>query len=224
MVVGRGEFGPVRVAWTDAAASALSSLRMPEILGEQQVRRYASLRGIPAQRFLAGRRLLAELIAELTDEADLGFTTTCERCGADHGRPRMERAPVAVSVSYAGSMVAVAAAALTDAAGVGVDIEREPRGGAHGRLDDLAPLFAPAAAPDTEGWTLVEAALKADGRGVTVDLAEIQVCEVGTGRLTGSRAVRIPGRGSVDAAVIVGPPGFVLSAAMVPEAGERHPE
>ena len=40
----------------------------------------------------------------------------------------------------------------------------------------------------------------------------------------GARAVRIPGRlDSVDAAVIVGPPGFVLSAAMVPAARERHP-
>ena len=198
---------------------------MPRILGEQQARRYASLSGVRAQRFLAGRWLLAELIAELTDETDLGFTTTCERCGADHGRPRLERAPVAVSVSYAGSMVAVAASRREDAAEVGVDIEREPGGGAHSRLDDLAPLFAPAAAPDTQGWTLVEAALKADGRGVSVDLAEVHVCEVGTGRWPGARAVRIPGRlDSVDAAVIVGPSGFVLSAAMVPAARERHPE
>ena len=96
------------------------------------MRRYAALSGEKAQRFLAGRSLMAGLIDEFTDAVDLGFTTTCERCGAEHGRPRLERAPVAVSISYAGSVVAVAAAALADAAGVGVDIEREPVGGEAG--------------------------------------------------------------------------------------------
>jgi len=47
------------------------------------MRKYAALSGDAAQRFLAGRSLLADLIEELTDVADLGFTTTCERCGAD---------------------------------------------------------------------------------------------------------------------------------------------
>lgn len=231
MATGRAQFGPVTIAWTDAAASAPPSPRVLERLGEQQMRKYAALRGDAAKRFLAGRSLLADLIEELTDVADLGFTTTCERCGADHGRPRLERAPVEVSLSYAGSVVAVAAARQTDAAAVGVDIEREPSEGPLTPLRDLERLFAPAEAPDTQGWTLIEAALKADGRGVTVDLAQVKVGEIGTGRLRGSRAVRIPSRDSgdagvdagVDAGAIAGPSGFVLSAAMVPAAGERHP-
>ena len=90
-------------------------------------------------------------------------------------------------------------------------------GGARGAVLARAP-------PDTEGWTLLEAALKADGRGVAVDLAEVQIGAIGTGGLAGSRAVRIPGRvDAADAGVIAGPAGFVLSAAMVPAAGERHP-
>jgi 4'-phosphopantetheinyl transferase len=223
MATGRAQFGPVHVAWTDAAASAPPSHDVLERLGSQQMRRYAALSGDAARRFLAGRALLVDLADELADDADLALTTTCERCGADHGRPRMERAPVAVSLSYAGSVVAVAVAPHTDAATVGVDIEREPREGSLTPLRDLEPLFAPAKAPDMQGWTLIEAALKADGRGVRVDLAQVRVGDVGSGRLTASRAVGIPNRGSIDAGVLAGPSGFVLSAAMVPAAGERHP-
>jgi len=198
-------------------------------LGEQQVRRHASLSGAAAQRFAVGRVLVAQLLAELGSGAGVTLTTTCERCGADHGRPRVEGAPLAVSISYAGRMVAVAAARHADASAVGVDIEREPGDGRHARLSSLARAFAPTPAPDTEGWTLLEAALKADGRGLRVALAEIEVAPgievatgiegggAGSGRVPFSRPVRIPGRREpVDAALIDGPAGFVLSAAMIP--------
>ena len=221
---GRAEFGPVRIAWTDAAASVPPSRSILERLGEQQARRHALLRGVAARRFLAGRALLIEVAEQLTDPTDLAFTTTCERCGADHGRPRFERAPVAVSVTYAGSVVAVGAARIADAAAVGVDIERAPAAGQRGPMRDLDRLFAPAPAPDIQDWTLIEAALKADGRGITVDLAELRVGETGSGRAAGSRAIRIPGRvDAVDAQVLPGPSGFVLSAAMVPAAGAQPP-
>jgi len=219
MQPGRGTFGPVAIAWCDAVSGPPASADVLRRLGEPQLRRYAALSGEKAQRFLAGRSLLAGLIDEFTDAVDLGFTTTCERCGAEHGRPRLERAPVAVSISYAGSIVAVAAAALADAAGVGVDIEREPVGGGSRRLSELAALFAPSPAPDIEGWTLLEAALKADGRGVHVNPAAVRVGAVGSGRLPGARAVQIPGRhDSVDAAILAGPAGFVLTAAAAPVA------
>lgn len=221
MAAGAGTFGPVHVAWADAAAAGAVPLDVLTALGVQQARRFASMAGGTAQRFLVGRAMLVDLVAELTGQDDLGFTTTCERCGADHGRPRLERVPIAVSVSYAGSMVAVAAARHSDAAAVGVDIEQVPDGGAHGRLTELAALFAPARPPDMEGWTLIEAALKADGRGVAVDLSEVEVVEP-AGRGPGRRAVRIPGRSDpVDAAVVSGPAGFVLSAAMVRAAEHR---
>jgi 4'-phosphopantetheinyl transferase len=225
MKVGRGEFGPVRLAWADT--SAPEAVRWTEAdlhaLGDQQLRRYRSLGYADARRFLVGRGLLVELIGELHGGHDLGFTTTCERCGADHGRPRLERTPVGVSVSYAGSLVAVAAARHRDAAGVGVDVEREPGDGAQTPLH-LGALFSPAPSPDVAGWTLIEAALKADGRGVAVDFGEVQIGAIGSGRLPASRAVRLPGRADgVDAAIVPGPAGFVLSAAMVPAVWERHP-
>ncbi len=182
------------------------------------------LNGVAAQRFLVGRTLLVEVVEQLTDVTDLAFTTTCERCGADHGRPRFERAPVAVSVSYAGSVVAVAAARIADAAAVGVDIERAPTDGGRAPMRDLGRLFAPALAPDMQGWTLIEAALKADGRGIAIDLADVRVGGTGSGRLAGSRAIRLPGRvETVDAGAIVGPVDFVLSAAMIPAAGGQPP-
>lgn len=224
MEPGRGEFGPVRVVWADAAdpASGRWTEEALRPLGEQQVRRFGILRGGDARRFLVGRAMLADLIAELTGPADPGFTTTCERCGADHGRPRLERAPAAVSISYAGSLVAVAAARLADAAAVGVDVEAEPPAGGDDLVTVLGPLFAPAPAPDVEGWTLIEAALKADGRGVDVAFSEIDVRPRESGHPSGSRAVRLPGRSDdVVAARIPGPVGFVLSAAMVPAAA--HP-
>ena len=216
---GRAEFGPVRIGWTDAAASAPPPQSILGRLGEQQLRRHAALEGVAARRFLAGRALLIKLAEQLTDVTDLALTTTCVRCGADHGRPRFEHAPVAVSVSYAGSVVAVAAASTADAAAVGVDIERVQAAGPGVPLRDLGPLFAPAPAPDIQDWTLIEAALKADGRGITVDLAEVRVGEIGSGLRAGSRAIRVPGRVDiVDARAIASPLGFVLSAAMVPAA------
>ncbi|MET0782543.1 MAG: hypothetical protein ABWZ16_13635 [Microbacterium sp.] len=221
---GRAEFGPVRIAWTDAAASPPPSPNILERLGEPQHRRHAVLVGVAAQRFLAGRALAIEVVEQLTDATDLAFTTTCERCGADHGRPRFEHAPVAVSVSYAGSVVAVCAARIADAAAVGVDIEHVPAAMSRVPMPDLARLFAPAPAPDIQAWTLIEAALKADGRGLTVDLAAVRVGETGTGRNAGSRAIHIPGRvDTVDAGVVAGPSGFVISAAMAPAAGARPP-
>lgn len=224
MTAGRARFGPVSIAWADAAASATPSVGVLDRLGASQVSRYRAMRGDGARRFLAGRALLLQLVDELTSVAELEFTTLCERCGADHGRPRFDGAPVAVSVGYAGPMVVVGAALHTHAAAVGVDIEKVPPEGASRPLVELDRLFSPHSAPDIEGWTLIEAAMKADGRGLGIDLAEIEVGASGTGEYAGSRAIRIPGRlHPVDAAVLGGPPGFVVSAAMVPVAGEQHP-
>lgn len=214
MYSGRVRFGEARIAWTDAAASPSVEPAVWQRLGEQQARRHALLSGQGAQRFSVGRALLVQLITELTDIENPGFTTTCERCGADHGRPRLENAPVAVSVSYAGSMVAVAAVSVDVARSVGIDIERLPPGDPSAPLHELANLFDPAPVPDITRWTLLEAAAKADGRGIRIGLPSIDIDEPSTGRTPGSRAVRLPDRTDpIDAAVLDGPEGFVLSAA-----------
>jgi len=217
-------FGALRIAWADAAASADPPVQVLERLGPAQLHRYRAMHGNAARRFLVGRALLVSVIDEMTGAEDLTLSTLCERCGGNHGRPRLERAPVAVSISYAGTMVAVAAVPHVDAVAVGVDLEALTPGGASQPLHSLDRLFLPHSPPDTAGWSLIEAAVKADGRGLTIDLADVVVGDVGTGTSRRWRAVRLPGRfDAVDAAVVGGPPGFVLSAAMVPAAGERHP-
>lgn len=220
MTLERVAFGPATVLSADASKSELVPADVLSRFDDVQSRRHAALNGVAAQRFLVGRSLLASLVGEFTDRTELGFTTTCEWCGGPHGQPRLQGAPVVVSVSYAGSMVAVAAAALSEASGVGVDLEREPAQGRYRPLDELATLFAPAAPPDITGWTLREAALKADGRGLRVDVASVFVDEPGSGIIPGARAVRIPERYDVlEAAVIPGPDGFVLSAAIARAGG-----
>jgi len=217
MQIGRTQFGRAEIAWTDAAACTAPTASVWDRLGEQQARRHAALSGIAAQRFLAGRVMLLALITQLTDSDDLGFTTTCERCGADHGRPRLQHAPVAVSVSYAGPVVAVAAVRLGDANAVGIDIERRPLGKADEPLHELANLFGSATPPDIAQWTMLEAVVKADGRGIRLDLSTVHIGEPSSGVLPGSRAVRVPGREhGIDTMTLTGPAGFVLSAAIVP--------
>jgi len=223
MESGRAQWGAVRIAWAETSSVGPIADSDWHPLGTQQVRRHWALSGASARRFALGRSLVAQLLADFGGGAGVTLTTTCERCGADHGRPIVVGAPLVVSISYADQMVAVAAARLADASAVGVDIEREPGGGKHARLGSLARVFAPSPAPDMEGWTRLEATLKADGRGLRVPLAQIDVATGvgeradGGGHARCFRPVRIPGRREpVDAALIDGPAGFVLSAAMIP--------
>lgn len=106
-----------------------------------------------------------------------------------------------VSLAYAGELVAAAAAPADRVMAIGIDVER---GNAETILTDLSPLMAPP--PSLREWTRIEAALKADGRGLQV----------------APDAVRIP----ADAAFVPGrdhpialhhapaPPGYVVSLAV----------
>lgn len=196
-ISGRVQAGLVTVGWADAATAKPGDL---DVLGTMQVRRHGALAGLAAQRFALGRLMLAELVDELAPGVDLTLDSTCNRCGEDHGRPRFTRAPVVVSVSYSGSMVAVAAAHRADAAAVGVDLESE------GATLDLATLFAPQSPPSLSGWTQLEAAVKADGRGVTIDLAEVRI---------EAHNVWLPGRENGIHTETHAIPGYVISSAIL---------
>ncbi len=175
---------------------------------------------------MLARELLVTFVADLAPErvATVTITRRCSTCGADgHGRPIVIGADVAVSVAYAGAAVAVAVAPAAEAAAIGVDLERVPAVGRHVPLAELGPLFAPRAAPSVEGWTLLEAALKADGRGLRVELADciIERAPAGASRADENGAteyaISIPERDRpIEAAVLRGPEGFVLSAALIP--------
>ncbi len=209
--------GTVLVAWADT-----SVVPEPESIfdrvGQTQFRRFRSLPLVRAHRFLVARALAVELADALLPGSDLRMTTTCGRCGGEHGRPRFERAPIALSIAYAQDVVVVAVAPVEDAVAVGVDIEREPPGGAHARLEALRRLFAPACPPDTAEWTLLEAAAKANGRGLDFDLSAVVIGDVGSGRDFFPRRISLPGHSSALYAVTLrGPAGYVVSAAVSPK-------
>ncbi|HWI31783.1 MAG TPA: hypothetical protein VNT50_09850 [Microbacterium sp.] len=210
---GGARLGAVRIAWADAA-DVVDAVRPLALAGLAvgQLRRYEAMEGALAARFLVGRWLLADLVAEVCDTDDFVLSNRCEQCGADdHGAPRVSGADAVVSVSYARGLVAVAAAHLADAAALGIDIET---GTPAGPLTELAPLFAPGEPPDLRGWTLIEAALKADGRGLRVAPAAVRLGADGA-LLPAARRVLIAGLDDgIEAAPAPAPEGFVLSVAV----------
>lgn len=145
------------IAFSDAAHSSDSA----DELNATDRRRAATLVGIRRARFVVGRGLIRSLINELAPGSDASIIARCPRCGGDHGRVRAVSAPVSVSVSYAGSVVAVAGTRGQRA--IGIDIERGDPGA---RLEGLERVFR--TPPTRRRWTELEAVVKADGRGLDV--------------------------------------------------------
>ena len=113
-----------------------------------------------------GRRMLRELVSARTglSPTDVRITATCPDCGGAHGRPVAEGSGLHLSVSYSTGVVVVAVATTP----VGVDVEH--RAQSHERLDAVLKLTG---ARSIERWTRTEAVLRADGRGLRVDPAEV---------------------------------------------------
>jgi 4'-phosphopantetheinyl transferase len=114
------------------------------------------------------------------------------------------------SVTYAGNFAIIGVARQDAATSLGIDGEPavDPRRDAVG----LGGVLGPGRTADVRAWTRVEAALKADGRGLRVDPGLVEV----TARAGGWTA-RVPGREQTLRGLDLGdgPPGVVLSAAMV---------
>ncbi|WP_298873457.1 hypothetical protein [uncultured Microbacterium sp.] len=115
-------------------------------------------------RRAVSRRLLAQLVPEAR------FVSRCPTCGGDHGRVHVEGADAAVSVSYAPGWAVVAM--TRERTRLGVDTAP---GGARG----LERVLADATATGID-WARVEAVLKADGRGLAVDPARVEVSGPGS--------------------------------------------
>lgn len=159
-----------------------------------------------ADRREVSRALLTELAGE-----PLELVQRCARCGAEHhGALRVAGPGPQVSVAYAVSRtgaptLAVAAVAVGGAA-IGVDAEyavdavRDAAG--------VGALLGPAGG-GIRGWVRVEAALKADGRGLGVDPADVRV------RALGRRwRAHVPGRAlPVRGRDVAAPPGVLISVA-----------
>jgi 4'-phosphopantetheinyl transferase len=157
-----------------------------------------------AALFIEGRRLLRELVSRLAPGVDPEVTALCGNCGADdHGALHPVAAPVVVSLSYSGSLVAVSAAPSSAVAALGIDVEAGKPGEI---LHDLSGLFAPAEPPTRRRWTAIEAAVKADGRGLVVPPERVEV--------TATRA-SVPGAGEPFRLCDAGAPeGFTATLAL----------
>jgi 4'-phosphopantetheinyl transferase len=143
------------------------------------------------QRCVTARALTRVLLAARIgcSAADLVVDRRCQRCGADHGKPRLVRPcrPVEFNVAHAGQRVVVA---ITDGAPVGVDVEASQVMAERPGLSEhvLAPteLAAYRRLPSQERdhalavwWTRKESGLKAMGTGLAVPPTDVVVSAPG---------------------------------------------
>lgn len=160
-----------------------------------------------------GRRAVAwRLIGELAPGARI--TNVCPRCGGPHGAVRLSGVPARASIAYAGGFALAGVVDCGVADAVGIDAER-------GRPRDAAGLarVLDAGRPATLGdWVRVEAVLKADGRGLRVDPAEVAVTVSGAGAWT----ARVPGSPHPYSGWDVpGPDGTAVAVAIRAASGAR---
>ena len=159
------------------------------------------------------REVAWQLVRELIGQPGIRISNRCPRCGAYHGPLEVEGAAVTASVSYAAAW-AVVALAPAAAGTVGVDAEPEvdPRRDRAGLTGVLG-----AGPATTRDWVRVEAALKADRRGLRVEPGLVRVPSTdGTDDGTGSGWWAIV-QGRAQAIVgwdFQGPPGILVSAAL----------
>lgn len=179
--------------WRAAAPAVPAESRAAELalLSPTERQRHSGLAPAAADSFLVGRMLLRELAAALTGEQPerLVIAATCADCGGPHGMPRLEGSTLRLSLSRC-DLAVVAVAAWGS---VGVDVE--PVAGTASRLDAIEKLTGQRS---LRHWTRAEAVLKADGRGLRIDPAQVLIAE-STGQLRGSVA------GSLESYRIVEP-------------------
>ena len=112
---------------------------------------------------------------------DVVLERTCERCGANHGRPRIAGDTAYVSISHAADIVAVAVTAIGP---VGVDVESIRA------VDDYHELVDEICAPEERStvggpfdfcllWSRKEAVLKATGHGLRIPMDQVLVTPPG---------------------------------------------
>lgn len=174
-------------------------------MGEHQLLRYRQLSGARAAGFLAGRALIRTLVIGLGSGPEVILDSLCSRCGEHHAAPRTPG--FVLSVSHADDLVAAAVA--RGSAPLGVDLERNS---AAARVTDLRTMFAFGRAPDLAGWTRIEAAIKADGRGVEIEPSAVRLEPQGPESSEWSAV--LPGRPSpLRVATLPGPDDYTLSVA-----------
>ena len=128
-------------------------------------------------RFTLAAALLRVVLAERFESAptEIQVDRTCDRCGEQHGRPRVPGYPVELSVSHSGEFAAVA---VSTAGPTGIDVE-------HARPLDHRSLWGDVFGPEDDearslaafyrGWTRKESILKATGVGLALPMSAVRV-------------------------------------------------
>ncbi|MGV8909901.1 MAG: 4'-phosphopantetheinyl transferase family protein [Propionicimonas sp.] len=193
------------VVWASTSPGTIATGTTGAELGEQDRARAASFGPDRRRAFLLGRSLVAGLVRELLPDAS-GWsvgTRACRRCGARHAGVEITGVPVVASVSYAPGLVVAAAARGPRVSRLGIDVERDAANATRSR--DLQRLLGPSTVSPLRRWTRIESVLKADGRGLRADPADVHF-RAGRGRVSGDPArYRV-----VD---VAGPAGYVISLA-----------
>lgn len=160
-------------------------------------------RSVPpgALRRDAAWELLRRLLAPGSE-----ITNTCARCGGPHGPVRTSDASTRPAIAYAGDVAVVAVAGAGPGSfALDAEVQHDPVRDAAGLDGVLGGL----AAPHLREWVRVEAALKADGRGLRVDPGDVAVVPVGVGEWRAT----VPGGGEVMGWDLNGPPHLLISVA-----------
>lgn len=217
---GSTRLGAIVVAWTTidpvhltrghAGGQAATSASDLAALSDADRERAGQLTPDRRARFVAGRRLLISLVdAEFPTATYALRPARCVRCGRDHAGPVIDGVDAVASLAFS-SGIAVAALAPTAAIDrLGVDVERDDADAT--RSEDLSGLLGASGGPVLRRWTRIEAVVKADGRGLAIDPADVRLRGDGA-RITGD-ATRY------QVAGVTGPPGYWISVAWrAPEA------
>ncbi|GAA1769098.1 4'-phosphopantetheinyl transferase family protein [Agromyces humatus] len=169
----------VRLAW--ANPDDFDRGRALHLLGNaERARAVATTHPGLRDRFLLGRMLLRDLAAAaggMRSEA-VEVTAACERCGAEHGRPRLRWSdvaskPPAASLASCGHLVVAVIAPAGVAVGVDVEPARVPREADTARRRAIVELLGGTPRTAVRRWVRAEAALKADGRGLRIEPGRI---------------------------------------------------
>lgn len=186
----------IRVGWAVPGAGPAEVA-----LGPVDRRRVPLLGGRRRQAFLTGRALLGRLVAEQLGPGGVD-TSPCPRCGADHGPVAVRGTNGAASVAYADGLVVAAVGRM---ASLGLDVERDRPDPV--RDGDLARLLRVAPGHALRRWVEIEAVLKANGAGLRIDPARVEVTGERAKVADDPRRYRL---GSID-----GPAGYLVSLAWV---------
>ena len=175
--------GGVRLAW--ASPDEFDRGRALHLLGSaERARAVRTANAGLRDRFLLGRMLLRDLAAEavgMRAEA-VEVAAVCERCGAEHGRPRLRWSdalapPPAASLASCAHLVVAAIAPAGVAVGVDVEPARVPREADAARRGAIVELLGGTPRTAVRRWVRAEAVLKADGRGLRVEPGQVAFSE-----------------------------------------------